>query len=415
MPGSKRLIRGKDTWQLRVYVGRDSNGRVRHVHRTFQGSQRAADRELAKLVVAQALAPAPVPEAPTVWGPMTTINDAITAWKANGWEDLSPKTTLGYEGTWNGHIKEMIGTKCIASLGTYDVERYLRRLKSDGSGPSTVRQVRALLNRACKLARKWSGGTLPNPIAEAELPSWSIDEWPDEVRSPELAEVQALLKAATGHDERFGVFVRTVAATGMRRGEVCALRWSDIDFENAAVTVDESVISAGGGAFVKSPKTRASIRSVALDDDTVAVLRRLREYQVELAEVCSTELRDEGFVFSFEPGGARPPHPDAMSHLFTKVRDAAGIASDIHLHSFRHFQATALDPVLPERQKQARLGWSTVHMARHYTDAIGAEDRKAAVHIGQLLSAKASVATRGSRSRRAVGAGTPGRQSARGD
>jgi integrase len=99
------------------------------------------------------------------------------------------------------------------------------------------------------------------------------------------------------------------------------------------------------------------------------------------------ELGDDGFVFSFEPGGETPPHPDAMSHIFAKVRDAADIASDIHLHSLRHFQATALDPVVPERQKQARLGWSTVHMARHYTDAIGAEDRKAAAHIGQLLSA----------------------------
>lgn len=390
MAGSKRLIRGKDTWQLRVFVGRDSNGRVRHLHQTFHGSERAADRELAKLITAQDLAPAPVSEAPTVWGPTTTINDAITAWKANGWEDLSPKTTLGYESTWNCHVKDAIGSRRIASLNTYDVERYFRCLKSEGAGPSTVRQARALLNRACKLARKWSGGTLPNPIAEAELPSWSMHERRDEVRSPELAEVQALLKAATGHDQRFGTFVRVVAATGMRRGEACALRWSDVDIEGAMVTIDESVISARGGAVVKPPKTRASIRGVALDDDTVAVLRRLRTHQTQLAEACSTVVGNEGFVFSFEPGGAIPPHPDAMSHLFSKVRDAADVASDIHLHSLRHFQATALDPVLPERQKQARLGWSTVHMARHYTDAIGTEDRKAAVHIGQLLSPEVS-------------------------
>jgi integrase len=384
--GSKRLIRGKDTWQLRVYLGRDSNGRVRHLHRNFQGTARAADRELARLVTEQELVPAPIPEEPTVWGPTTTINDAITAWKANGWEDLSPKTTLGYQSTWECYVKESIGARRIASFNTYDVERHFRRLKSEGSGQSTVRQVRALMNRACKLARKWSGGTLPNPVAEAELPSWAMNERPDEVRSPELAEVQALLKAATAHDERFGAFVRIVAATGMRRGEACALRWTDIDFEGASVTVDESVISAEGGAIVKPPKTRASIRSLALDDDTVAVLRHLRESQLKLAKACSIVLEDEGFAFSFDPGGTIPPHPDAMSHLFSKARDAAEVARDVHLHSLRHFQATALDPVLPERQKQARLGWSTVHMARHYTDAIGAEDRKAAVHIGQLLS-----------------------------
>jgi hypothetical protein len=118
--GSKRLIRGKETWQLRVYVGRDSNGRVRHVHRTFQGSERAADRELAKLITAQELTPAPVSEAPTEWGPTTTINYAIEAWKANGWEDLSPKTTLGYQSTWKCHVKESIGSKRIAVVNTCD-------------------------------------------------------------------------------------------------------------------------------------------------------------------------------------------------------------------------------------------------------------------------------------------------------
>jgi integrase len=387
--GSKRLIRGKDTWQLRVYVGRDSSGRIRHLHRTFRGSERAAEFELARLIVAQDVVPAPIPEAPTMWGPTTTLNDAVTAWKANGWEDLSLKTTRGYESVWRCHVKKTIGVKRIASLSTYEVERFFRQLKSEGAGPSTVRQVRALLNRACKLARKWSGGTLPNPVAEAELPSWPIEEQLEEVRAPELAEVRALLSAAVDHDKRFGTFVRVVAATGMRRGEACALRWSDVDFDAAAVTIDESVISAEGGAVVKSPKTRASIRSVALDEGTVAAVRDLRNHQVELADACSMALSDDGFVFSFEPGGETPPHPDAVSHLFAKVRDGADIATDIHLHSLRHFQATALDPVVPERQKQARLGWSTVHMARHYTDAIGSEDRKAADHIGQLLSADA--------------------------
>ena len=69
------------------------------------------------------------------------------------------------------------------------------------------------------------------------------------------------------------------------------------------------------------------------------------------------------------------------------IRDriAAKLPSDLHLHSLRHFQATSLDTVIPERQKQSRLGWSTVHMARHYTDPLSAEDRRAAQHIGNLL------------------------------
>jgi integrase len=76
-----------------------------------------------------------------------------------------------------------------------------------------------------------------------------------------------------------------------------------------------------------------------------------------------------------------------MSHTFIKVRRHAGIAADVHLHSLRHFQATILDPVIPESQKQARMGWSTVRMARHYTDGIATEDRRAAEHVARVLDA----------------------------
>jgi integrase len=97
------------------------------------------------------------------------------------------------------------------------------------------------------------------------------------------------------------------------------------------------------------------------------------------------KLSDDAFVFSFEPGGERPPYPDSFSHAMTRLRRKAGVAADVHLHSLRHFHATALDPVISEAQKQSRLGWSTVQMARHYTDGVPEEDRRAAEHVGGLL------------------------------
>jgi integrase len=284
------------------------------------------------------------------------------------------------------YIKDSIGRRRIASLSTYDVERFLHALKRAGRGYDTVRQVRNLLNRSCRLARKWSGGVLPNPVHDAELPKWSFAER-GEVRAPTIHEVAALLRTVDGgrFDPRFATFVRLIAATGMRRGEGCAIRWSDVDEENGVIGIDESVITASGGAQTKAPKTRASVRFTAIDETTMSGLVLLRGQQLELAEFAGVTLASDGFVFSFEPGGAIPPHPDAMTKSFTKLRVAAGVAKDVHLHSLRHFHATALDPVISERQKQARLGWSTVRMARHYTDAIGEEDRRAATHIGRLL------------------------------
>jgi hypothetical protein len=71
----------------------------------------------------------------------------------------------------------------IATLSPYDVEQYFRRLTAHGAGKTTVRLVRALLHRPCRLAREWSGNTLPNPVTDTELPIWGRKEGPKRVRA----------------------------------------------------------------------------------------------------------------------------------------------------------------------------------------------------------------------------------------
>jgi integrase len=381
-----RLIR-PGVWEVRVFLGRTAEGRVRHLQRTFPGTKRAAERELARLIADQDREPVAAPDQPVVWGPTTTINDAIAAWQLNGWEDLSPKTVLRYESVWNVHIRKSIGRRRIATLSPYDLERYFRGLKQAGLSEGSVRMVRAVIHRACRLARRWSGNVLPNPVGDTELPVWKLDERPEKVRAPEVGEVLALLAAARRSDLRFAVFLLTLAATGVRRGEACALRWSDLDWEAGTLRVDEAVVAARGGAVVRGPKTRASVRTVAVDDGTMKEIALLRDRQRDLAAACGVPVRSDAFVFSFEPGGQLPPYPDSFSHALARVRAEAGVSADLHLHSLRHFHATALDAVISEAQKQARLGWSTVQMARHYTDTVVDEDRRAADYVGALLAA----------------------------
>lgn len=390
MAGSMRLVGDTDTWELRVYLGRDSEGRVRHLHRRFGGNRRAAERELARLVTEQEMKPAAIPDPSPQWGPTTTVNDAITAWKANGWSDLSPNTASDYETVWTLHIQKSIGRRRIASLTPFDVEQYLRKLKDSGLSQERVRRIRAILHRACRLARKWSGNTLPNPITDTELPVWSLTEGTDEVRAPTVDEVRAILGFARTGDPRIAAFVRLVAATGLRRGEACALRWSDVDIDRKQICIDKSVVIGRSGIQVKAPKTRASIRTIAVDRGTLDELRSLRARQDEIARACGVTLGPEGFVFSLEADGFEAPRPDSLSRSFARLRDSAGVASDIHLHSLRHFVATELDSVISESQKQARLGWSTVQMARHYTDSVSEEDQRAADHLGELIGAKRS-------------------------
>ncbi|WP_276942431.1 tyrosine-type recombinase/integrase [Ferrimicrobium acidiphilum] len=384
MAGSMRLVAQPGTLELRVFVGRDSLGKVKHRYVRFRGTKRQAERELARLVSEQEAKPAPIVETELKWNSTTTINDAIIAWRDNGWADLSPSTTRRYESLWNVQIKDSIGRRRISSLSSYDVEKYLRGLKDKGLAEATVRQVRSVLGRACRLARKWSGGALPNPIADSELPSWSIGSHTP-VRAPSLDEVHRLLVGAQSLDSRISCILRIIVATGMRRGEACAIRWSDCDLILGTIRIDESIVSNKGSATVKSPKTRASIRSVAIDEGTLDELLRLRKIQENLAQSADMTLDVDAVVFSFGPDGLTPPHPDSISHAFTRTRTLAGVGDDIHLHSLRHFQATALDAVISEKQKQSRLGWTNAVMARHYTDSVPEEDRRAAEHIGRLL------------------------------
>ncbi|MGO9456159.1 MAG: tyrosine-type recombinase/integrase [Acidimicrobiales bacterium] len=388
----KRPDRGPDAFELRIYLGRDSTGRVRHKSTLFRGTKRAAERELARLVANQTAAPSVVPEAPTrVWGPSTTINEAIDGWRRNGWDDLSPSTTQRYRSMISNHIEHSIGKRAIASLSPYDVEMYLRELKAKGLSEASVRQTRAVLHRACRLARKWSGNVLPNPVADTELPDWALHEQTEEVRAPTVAEVRSLLAAARAHDVRVHAFILLVAATGMRRGEACAIRWGDVDQEARVVTIDESVVAVTGGVVVKQPKSRAGVRRVSFDEGTARALQGVRRETDRVGRLAGFAVRPEQFVFAMELPGTQPPRPDTFSHAFSRVRTLAGVPADVHLHSLRHFQATALDSVISERQKQARLGWATVHMARHYTDGIEEEDQRAAEHIGRLLDGDASA------------------------
>ncbi len=87
------------------------------------------------------------------------------------------------------------------------------------------------------------------------------------MRAPSAEEVRAGLAAAETRDRRLWLFIRVTAASGARRGEVCGIRWSDIDWTEVSIRLDEAVIAAPGGGILKQPKTRTSVRTIAVDAD----------------------------------------------------------------------------------------------------------------------------------------------------
>jgi hypothetical protein len=216
MAGSirRRSDRGPDAWELRVFLGRDESGRIRQKSVLFRGTRRQAEVALARLVAEIDAQPAEeLLDPPSTWASSTTINQAISGWEHNGWADLSPSTVLRYRSIWRTHIEDSIGRRAIVTLSPYEVERYFRALKDRGLSEASVRQTRALLHRACRLARKWSGNVLANPIADTELPQWRLEEQGVAVRAPSVEEVRRIIDAAAP-DLRIATFIRVIRRPG---------------------------------------------------------------------------------------------------------------------------------------------------------------------------------------------------------
>jgi integrase len=174
--------------------------------------------------------------------------------------------------------------------------------------------------------------------------------------------------------------------TGMRRGELCALRWNDIDLATGTIEVARSVVVVPGGVAEKTTKTDRS-RTVALDSVGVSLLDRFRETARSLANQVEAEVNGDGFVFSPLGDCSTPFRPDNVTAFFIRVRDAVG-APAVRLHDLRHFTATQLIGAgVDVRTVAGRLGHSDPSLTlRVYSHAIEERDRAAAVIMGNVLS-----------------------------
>jgi len=197
--------------------------------------------------------------------------------------------------------------------------------------------------------------------------------------------VRSVIEAAEGRDPRLAALLILGALTGMRRGELCALRWSDIDLERGELEGSRSVIVVPGGLSEKSTKTDRS-RPVALDEVGVALLVQYRARVDEWASESGAAIADDALVFSPHVDGAIPLRPDNVTGFFIRVRDGLGLEG-VRLHDLRHFTATQLIGAgVDVRTVAGRLGHSDPSLTlRVYSHVIEERDRAAAAILGRVL------------------------------
>jgi integrase len=199
--------------------------------------------------------------------------------------------------------------------------------------PSTIRQIHWILSGAFSRAVRWRW-LMRNPIDEASPPSV-----PQPKPSPPSAAEAAALATEAWKDPDWGTFVWVAMITGARRGELCALRWTDVDLTHGVLHVHESLAQHGGRRWTKDTKTHQQ-RRVALDPETVTILTEHRDRWRERAATLDLELPPNAYVFSLAPDASTPFLPDTVSQRYTKM--AAGLGIDTHIHALRHYSATEL-------------------------------------------------------------------------
>jgi len=367
--------RGKSSWRVKFDIDRDSETGKRRFHTaTVRGTRKDAEAELARLLNDQN-------KGALVDANKLTVADYLRQW-LDGKHDLSPVTRERYQDTITKGIVPGLGTVELQKLKPAHVKTWLSKMVTSGSrkrGPLTGRTVRnayrvlhGALQEGVKLdlvARNVADAVMPPKIEENEV---------EILKANRIADVLASLAGS-----KLYPIASLALATGMRRGELLALRWYDVDLAGASLNVERSLEQTrGGGLRFKAPKTKKSRRTISLPPSAVAMLRDHRKAQLELRLQLGIGRHGADALVFPNDDGASPISPNCFSVMWGRAVPHATF------HSLRHAHASALiaggvDVVTVSR----RLGHSNPTITLSvYAHLFSETDTKAAAAIEKVFS-----------------------------
>lgn len=340
----------RGTWGYLIEV-RGPEGKRRQIHRRgFRTMEEARDARDAKRIEVLA-GHVPVPADDTVDAFAKSWVAALPA------EGVEPATVKHYREA-VARLSPTIGAVKIQELTALDLDRAYAALLEAGRAARTVRashvaarKMLAEAQRLGKVGRNVAADARPPRAKAARAKQFTTWTW---------EQLDQFLAASA--ESAHGSLWTVAALTGMRRGELVALRWDDVDLDEATLAVCRSVGKGSDGVYDKAPKTDAGRRVVELDEHLVDVLKAHRKAQAERRLAIGPGWRDNGLVFCEVDGS--PIHPDRLSRRWTDAvrREAAPLGlPTIRLHDLRHSHASQLlaAEVRPDVVTE-RLGHSSV-------------------------------------------------------
>jgi integrase len=341
--------RGKDKWQVRIFLGRDANGKMKFHNETVEGRRKDAETLETKRK-------REVDTGVLIEHSNLTVDEYLDQWlKVAAKPRLRSRTYDDYKDLLRRYVRPAFGRRHLSKLKPLAIQELYTSMLARSLSPRTVRYTHAILSSSLKQAVKWQ--MLPsNPASMVDLPQSRRNE----MKALSVEECTDFLSAAAT-DEHYPIFLLAIE-TGMRPEEYLGLQWKDIDFSRRTIRVQRALVwnRKGGGWNFEEPKTAKSRRMVPISAPIIEALSHHRKKQLEERLKLGPDYQNHDLVFATQVGS-----PILTSNLtrrhFKPLLKKAGLQLNYRLYDLRHTCATLLLQAEKSPKVVAeRLGHSTV-------------------------------------------------------
>jgi integrase len=363
--------KGSDRWSIILEDGRDpATGKRRQKWHSFKGTRKEAQAERVRLLHE-------TNDGSYIEPSKVTVSQWIDHWIEAGApgrkkKKVGQRTLERYEELLRVHVKPTLGARPLQKLAATEIDRLYNALEAK-MAPMTLHHVHVTFNSCLSTAER-KGVLKVNPMNRAEqVPSGGESDHGIALDESELATVVAGFRPSPV----MYPIVALTAAIGARRNEVLAFRWSDLDVEKKTLRVERALdFTKKFGIGFKPPKTKRGLRTIALDDGTMAMLLKERERHQRLSagipdgvdvDLSLIRLPDDALIFPNDPtAAATPRNPRNFSKEFARRAARLGFP-DLRFHDLRGTHATLmLDRGVPVHVVAERIGDDPAVLLRNY-------------------------------------------------
>ena len=341
------------SWYYTVDLGRDevTGKRKQEMKRGFR-TRREAESAMRKVIRS-------VEDGTYVHPSRKTLAQYLEEWKEDYVaHNVRPSTAREYVRVIDRNLTPNMGGHRLQELRPQHIQRYVSRMLKSGRArgdgglsPSTVRGHIRVLSKALKHAAEM-GVIAFNPVKRVKKPR--VPRFRPQIVTAEMAGL--ILNETVGTPWLAALCLAFYS--GIRRSELCGLRWRDVDLDKYCLTVERARVEVKGGSVEGEPKSESSRRLISLSTNVDYILYYHMKEQQRLFEALDIPWTEDCYVFCNDKG--RPYNPSSVTHAFKRFATRAGFPS-VRLHDSRHGHATImLQAEVHPKVVQERLGHSTI-------------------------------------------------------